>query len=1655
MSFYDALPSNGTVFIGDATLSGGTASFVTSTLSEGTHSIEAAYSGDGIYSTSLSQPSTVTVAKKQGPSGGPALTITVQNASRQFGTADPQFAFIVTGTLLPGDSFASAVTGVATYTTTDTSSSPVGMTYPITVTGLVSQNYEIATVAGTLTIAAAGSTTTLVATQTTGFTATQYGDSVTLTATVAPATATGTVVFLEGQNVVGTAQVGSGTGVATLAITTLNAGRHTITATYLGDNNLGASTSTPVSIVVSQKTGPDGEPYLIVTPNNTSRIYGQANPAFTYTVSGALLNGDTPATAVKGVPIYSTPASLGSPADTYSVSIAGGLSSLNYELGFQEGTFIVKPTSLTIALASAPNPVTYGSLVQFTATLPIDATGTVTFYDGATVFGTGSISGGVATELTNSLTAGTHSITAQYSGDTNYNGITSTALSQVVNKAASTLALASSLSPSTFGTSVTFTATLPTDATGTVTFLDGATSLGTGTINSGVATLATSSLAGGTHSITAQYGGDANYSGSVSPPVSQVVTPAAVTTTLAVSPSTSPLPAKTVVTLTATVLAGATPVHPGLVTFCDATAAAQCKGLAVVGTAQLTTAGTAVLKFVPGSGSHNFLSVFAGTTMYAASSSTVQALTVSPPPPPYSTVTAITSSGSAGNYTLTATVTATGVTTPTLTGSVSFLDTTNGNSVLGSSPLGSVTLTSNFTNASGSPVAAGIGPYAVATSDFNGDGIADLVVVNSISDTARILLGDGSGGFALAPGSPFAVGTGPGGVATGDFNGDGIADLAVVNNGNFNVSILLGDGSGGFAPAPGSPVAVGISPQRVAVGDFNGDGIADLAVTNPGSNNVSILLGDGSGGFAPAPGSPVATGNVPVGVTVGHFNGDSIADLAVANSIGNSVSILLGDGSGGFALAPGLPVAVGSSPFAVATGDFNGDGIADLAVTNSGSNTVSILLGDGSGGFTNATGSPVAVGSSPQDVSVGDFNGDGIVDLAVTNANDDNVSILLGDGSGGFAPAPGTPVVGVDIPYGLATGDFNGDGIADLAVANNAGSSVSILLNQSTQTATAQLTGVNIVGSGTHNVNASYSGDTNFSGSTSTTIPLTATQATTALALTANPSSSTYGQLVALTATLSSTPPFPVDSLTPTGTVTFLSDGAQIGTGTVISGVATFNTTSLPGGTNSLTASYAGDTNFVASTSPAVPFVVSKATPVITWANPAAITYGTALSATQLNATADVPGTFAYNPATGAVLNAGTQTLNVTFTPTDTTNYTTATASVTLVVNKATLVVTANDASRTYGTANPTFTSTITGFVNGDTQASAVTGAPSLTTTATAASPVGIYPIAAAVGTLAAANYTFTFVNGTLTVNKATPGSGGATAVTVSSSLNPSTYGTSVTFTAALPTDATGTVTFLDGATSLGTGTITSGIATLTISSLTAGTHSITAQYGGDTNYTVAVSTPVSQLVNKATLTVTANDASRSYGTANPAFTSTITGFVIGDTQASVVTGSPSLTTTATTVSPAGTYPITAALGTLATNNNYIFAFINGTLTVTPAAGETTTLSVSPTTVMYGDPAVLTAVVGPPSGATGTVSFHEGTTLLGTSSLDSSATAVLPVSTLNTGTHTITATYNGDLNFPPSTSNPATLTVTQRTGAGGGSCVDRDGQRCIADDDAG
>jgi FG-GAP-like repeat/Abnormal spindle-like microcephaly-assoc'd, ASPM-SPD-2-Hydin len=235
-----------------------------------------------------------------------------------------------------------------------------------------------------------------------------------------------------------------------------------------------------------------------------------------------------------------------------------------------------------------------------------------------------------------------------------------------------------------------------------------------------------------------------------------------------------------------------------------------------------------------------------------------------------------------------------------------------------------------------------------------------------------------------------------------------------------------------------SAFATGATPQSVAVSDFNDDGKLDLAVANSNGNNVSVLLGNGDGTFQPA--VNYGAGSNPFSVAVGDFNGDGKLDLAVANESSNNVSVLLGNGDGTFQAA--VHYATGSAPESVAVGDFNRDGKLDLVVTNVIDNNLSVLLGNGDGTFQTQV--AYAVGGSPLGVAVGDFNRDGKLDLAVANLGSNNVSVLLGNGDGTFQPAVNHGAG--SCPSSVAVGDFNGDGKLDLAVANECSNNVSVLL---------------------------------------------------------------------------------------------------------------------------------------------------------------------------------------------------------------------------------------------------------------------------------------------------------------------------------------------------------------------------------------------------------------------------------------------------------------------------------------------------------------------------------------------------------------------------------------------------------------------------------
>jgi len=334
----------------------------------------------------------------------------------------------------------------------------------------------------------------------------------------------------------------------------------------------------------------------------------------------------------------------------------------------------------------------------------------------------------------------------------------------------------------------------------------------------------------------------------------------------------------------------------------------------------------------------------------------------------------------------------------------------------------------------GNPVSLPGGGFgAVATGDFNGDGKLDLVVANNEGNNVSIFLGNGNGTFQPAVSYSAGPGTLPDAIAVGDFNGDGKLDLAVTSNGNAtgNVSILLGNGDGTFQPAV--LYLAGSNPSSVAVGDFNGDGKLDLAVANNDGGNVSILLGNGDGTFQTALDFSVESG--PSSLAVGDFNRDGKLDLAVANNVSGNVSILLGNGDGTFQPAANYSSGTGSNPAAVAVADLNGDGKLDLAVANNGSANVSILLGNGDGTFQPAANISTGTGSTPAGIAIGDFNGDEKLDLAVTDSIGGDVSFLLGNGDGTFQPAVNF-AAGVGLPPGpMAIGDFNGDGRLDVAAA--------------------------------------------------------------------------------------------------------------------------------------------------------------------------------------------------------------------------------------------------------------------------------------------------------------------------------------------------------------------------------------------------------------------------------------------------------------------------------------------------------------------------------------------------------------------------------------------------------------------------------------------
>jgi hypothetical protein len=759
----------------------------------------------------------------------------------------------------------------------------------------------------------------------------------------------------------------------------------------------------------------------------------------------------------------------------------------------------------------------------------------------------------------------------------------------------------------------------------------------------------------------------------------------ATTTTLTVATNPTPPTSGQVVTMTATVRAnggGNGPVAGGTVTFTDTYNSVT----EVLGTVQVQSAtgtqGTAILATeIGGNGNHNFVANYNGTTTpnRAASTSGTKTLNFAGL---YVSATALAVTGATAPYTLTGTVSAFGPTIPT--GSVTFTDTTT-SATLGTANL-TTTPASQFTPYKSYPLAnlndgntgGTIGP---AIGDFNGDGRPDYAVPAN-SGSVFILLGKGDGTFTngttITTTSPFE----PTSVVVGDFDGDGNQDLAVLSaNGIGSVNIYLGKGDGTFGTPKNFKVATTNSSSRLlAVGDFDEDGIQDLVATNNSLSNAAVLLGNGDGTFQTAVPYALNTsgnlGQAPWNVVVGDINQDGHLDLAVASDNAGSVSILQGNGDGTFKAVIYIPTGatqVGS----VTLGDFDGDGFPDLATTSAPDNAVYVLINNGNNNIGFGAAKKYTMAGGPYYLTIGDFNRDGSPDIISANDGSNNVGVLLnannGNGTFGAATYYG---VGAGSIFANA-GDINGDDRVDLTAVTNTG--LSVLLSGQAETAT--LSNVTVAGCSVQSLVATYGGDGTYATSTSPSVNITNSALTTTLTLGVAPAGAAAGQQVSLQATLA---PYSQGSTTSNGDlVSFYNGATLLGTAPLSSGVAVLNYV-LPSGPFSFQAKFPGDCSFVKSNSNTVSGTSLLAS-TLTWANPAPISVGTALSNTQLNATDSVPGTFVYTPAKNTVLPAGTQTLSVTFTPTSPL-YGVQTATVQIVVQPGTTIIWPTPTPITYGT---------------------------------------------------------------------------------------------------------------------------------------------------------------------------------------------------------------------------------------------------------------------------------------------------------------------------------------------------------------------------------
>jgi hypothetical protein len=746
--------------------------------------------------------------------------------------------------------------------------------------------------------------------------------------------------------------------------------------------------------------------------------------------------------------------------------------------------------------------------------------------------------------------------------------------------------------------------------------------------------------------------------------------------------------------------------------------------------------------------------------------------------------------------------------------------------------------------------------------DFNQDGVADIGVVDPDTGTVTLALGEGSANFAN--GGKWLSGY-RNLAALADVNHDGLPDLITVNPSAGTISVRLGTGLNTFATTT-TDYTVGANPQAIAVGHFNSDDYPDLAVANYDASTVTILLGQSDGTLVVKETLPLSA--APLGIAAADLRSDGNTDLVVANPTAGTISVYLGNGDGTFNIAS--TYSAGSQPHGIAIGDVNGDGLPDVVVTNYDTGKVSVLDGDGTGSFTLTD--TYSVGSNPTDVALGEFNGDGYADMVVANNGDSNVQILLGGAfpdltigmtnSGQFVSSQssangefhvtatnsgavatnGAVTLSVTLPSGVTAGSISGTGWScssipalpltctrsDALIVGSSYPTINVMVKVNSGV-TGSLTATAVVaGGGEINTSNDSASNTVNAGQVATTTTLIA-------------KSAVYGDTV-LQASVTSA----YD--TPTGTVIFTENGTSLGSTTFTSGTATLSLPTLSAGQHTILASFQETSEFLSSSSSAT-ITVSPATATIN-VTPYSVTYDGSAH-TAMGTAKGVGG--ATLSSSDLTLTGTTHTAAGSYS-TDAwsfsdPNYASASGTVSDKIAQAVLTLIANNATRVYGAADPTFAGSIMGQQGSD------SFTESFSTVAVALSPVGHYAIVPSASGNNLLNYSQSVTDGALIVTQA------STTTKLSTNQISITPGGSLQLTAQVTPQfsgsPTGTMTFSVGNTQLGQAAVTNGTATLTTTALSViGTSSLTANYGGDTNFASSNSTASTVAVVASNFTV-------------------------------------------------------------------------------------------------------------------------------------------------------------------------------------------------------